>query len=227
MVTTGADNVGGLQKPVVEGSALKRAIALATVSVFGTGGAAFRTATKSGFVDTVYLGFFRREIFDRVGRYDEDGDFISEDSMMNRRIINGGGKIYLNADLAVLYHGKDSLRELSRQYLIYGAAKCRSFLTYQQLTSWRQMIPLAAIGAFHLNWILALFIPFFRCTLVMGLLIYLGVNFLASATVAMKRQEMRLFPILLLVFPVIHFSWPNGFFGFFLMRNWFGKILKR
>ena len=227
MVETSATNVGGLQVPITEGSVIKRAIALATVSIFGTGGAAFRTAKKSGFVDTVYLGFFRREIFDRVGLYDEDGEFISEDSMMNRRILNAGGKIYLNADLSVLYHGKDSFRELARQYLIYGAAKCHSFLTYKQLTSWRQMIPLAAIGAFNLNLILALFIPFFLCTLIIGLLIYLIVDFTASTYVAVKNQEIKLFPVLLFVFPVIHFSWPNGFFGYFLMRNKFGQILKR
>src|SRR5437899_7442190 len=53
LIRTGADNVGGMQRPFIDGPVWKRAIAFATMSKFGTGGARFRSGRTSGFVDTV------------------------------------------------------------------------------------------------------------------------------------------------------------------------------
>src|SRR5438309_1116489 len=66
-----ADNVGGLQRARARGL-VGRAIAAATSSPFGVGGARFHYARSAGWADTVYLGAYRRDVFSRIGLFDED-----------------------------------------------------------------------------------------------------------------------------------------------------------
>jgi glycosyltransferase involved in cell wall biosynthesis len=101
---TGADNVGGpcVTVPADE-SFSARLVAAVLSSPFGVGNSKFRTSSKEGFVDTVPFGAFRREIFDRVGMYNEKL-VRNQDNELNARIRKAGGKIYLSRALATRYH---------------------------------------------------------------------------------------------------------------------------
>src|SRR5205823_757348 len=63
---TGADNVGGAQRARAK-TAFQRALCAALSSPLGVGGARYRSAGAEGFVDTVFLGAFRRRVFETVG----------------------------------------------------------------------------------------------------------------------------------------------------------------
>lgn len=101
---TGADSVGG---PWVTVPANERFSAKLVASVlsnpFGVGNSNFRTRRKEGFVDTVPFGAFRKEIFDRVGTYNEKL-VRNQDNDLNARIRKAGGKIYLTPALTTHYH---------------------------------------------------------------------------------------------------------------------------
>ncbi len=66
-----ADNVGGKMDARAE-NAFGKAVAAATSSPFGVGGARFHYADQEEYVDTVYMGAWLRETFDRVGGFDEE-----------------------------------------------------------------------------------------------------------------------------------------------------------
>ena len=67
---TGADNVGGPW--IAEGQGLiGQAIAAAFQSPFSVGGALGHNPCYEGELDTVYLGCWRRGVFDRIGFFDE------------------------------------------------------------------------------------------------------------------------------------------------------------
>jgi glycosyltransferase involved in cell wall biosynthesis len=91
---TGADNVGGAQRAKAK-SFFQKALCAALDSPFGTGGVKYRSADGEGFVDTVFLGAFRRKIFETVGLWDP-GAITNEDAELNQRILDGGGQIYLS-----------------------------------------------------------------------------------------------------------------------------------
>ena len=112
---TGADNVGGVQHPIAD-SPMQEAIGLAMSHPFGVGDAQFRIGRKSGFVDTVYLGSFRRDVFARVGLFDDDVPVLSEDSDINQRIRDHGGTVYLNAEIRAGYYPRDTLAGLIALY---------------------------------------------------------------------------------------------------------------
>ena len=58
---TGADNVGGAQRAKAK-TPFQRAVCAALASPLGVGGAAYRSPESEGYVDTVFLGAFRRRV---------------------------------------------------------------------------------------------------------------------------------------------------------------------
>src|SRR6185295_4902926 len=70
MQRTGADVVGGRMTPVGKGW-IGETIALAHNLRFGLGGALFHRSNRETDADTVYMGVFRSDVFDRVGAFNE------------------------------------------------------------------------------------------------------------------------------------------------------------
>src|SRR6516225_5643108 len=92
---TGADNVGGPWiTAAADDSFSARLVAAILSNPFGVGDSKFRTGKAEGFVDTVPFGAFRREVFERVGLYNEKL-VRNQDNELNSRIREAGGKIYL------------------------------------------------------------------------------------------------------------------------------------
>lgn len=101
---TGADNVGGpLVTVPANDSFSARLVAAILTNPIGVGNARFRTSSYEGFVDTVPFGAFRRELFDRIGLYNEKL-VRNQDIELNARIRQAGGKIFLTPALTTQYH---------------------------------------------------------------------------------------------------------------------------
>lgn len=101
---TGADNVGGPCLTVAADESFSAKLVAAILSSpFGVGNSKFRTGCEQGFVDTVPFGAFRKEIFDRVGMYNEKL-VRNQDNELNARIRKAGGTIYLTPELMTCYH---------------------------------------------------------------------------------------------------------------------------
>jgi hypothetical protein len=141
---TGADNVGGAQRPRAA-TTFQRALCAALDSPLGVGGASYRSARNEGFVDTVFLGAFRRAVFERAGLYDP-GAITNEDAELNQRILAAGGRVYLSRDIVVHYHPRDSASRLARQYYRYGRGRARTLLKHGRLPSPRPLIPFLLVA---------------------------------------------------------------------------------
>src|SRR5215475_474589 len=101
----GADEVGGVLLSVPrENTVVGRAIAECFVHPFGSGAdISFKRGTKEPrWVPTVFSGCFRRSVFERVGRFNEDLK-QSQDSEFNHRLAAAGGKILLIPHVTVRY----------------------------------------------------------------------------------------------------------------------------
>jgi succinoglycan biosynthesis protein ExoA len=212
----GAQCVGGIQLQYGE-SAVGDSIARVTSSVIGTGGAKFRTSTVSGFVDSVYLGVYRTATLQELGGFEDDSDYVSEDALINKRIRERGGKIYLDAKLQVRYPAKTTFRALVKQYVIYGAAKAFVFRKYRIFTSFRQALPLL----FLLGWIALAILSaagflawtIFSAAVFVYLLVVAAANFHGGGRRGQRPGTLwgRTFATI-----SIHFAWPIGFFVFLM-----------
>jgi len=118
---TGADNVGGyMQTRPGANTAVGRAIAAATSSVFGVGGSRFRTGGgEEAEVDTVPFGCYRRQVFDRVGLFDERL-VRNQDIEMNTRIRRQGGRIVISPDIRLTYYTRSTYAGLRQQAFYNG-----------------------------------------------------------------------------------------------------------
>jgi len=117
----GADNVGTrIITRAKSGSSVGRAIAFVLSDKLGVGNSYFRIGTSEvKEVDTVPFGCYRREIFDRVGLYDERLT-KSQDIELNKRIRRSGGNILLLPDHPITYYARENYRDLARKYVTNG-----------------------------------------------------------------------------------------------------------
>jgi succinoglycan biosynthesis protein ExoA len=212
LVESGADNVGGLMK--AEGTnAFEKSVAAAMTSKFGVGNAPFHVGGKSGEVDTVYLGTFRKSALERVGYFDES--FIrAQDWEMNYRIRKTGGRIWFNPDLVVSYRPRKNILQLAKQYFEYGQWRKQVTKTYPETVSMRYLAPPITVSGLIAGFIMILFSKILDISwLQVGWLapiVYLSVIVLAFLTIGSKLGLLsRLY--LLLVLPTMHLSWGVGF----------------
>ena len=212
LVESGADNVGGLMK--AEGTnAFEKSVAAAMTSKFGVGNAPFHVGGKSGEVDTVYLGTFRKSALERVGYFDES--FIrAQDWEMNYRIRKTGGKIWFNPDLVVSYRPRKNLLQLAKQYFEYGQWRKQVTKTYPETVSMRYLAPPITVSGLIAGIMMVLFSKILDVNwLQIGWLapiVYLTVILLAFLSIGSKIGLLsRLY--LLLVLPTMHLSWGVGF----------------
>lgn len=167
---TDADNVGGYVDTKAEGR-VGEAIASVLSSKFGVGGSSFRTEKKSGCVDTVPFGAFRREVFERVGLFNEKL-LRSEDNDMNARIRAAGGKIYLDTDIHSIYYCRDSVSGLLKMAVQNGNALFRTFRENPRAMSIRHFVPFAFLVSLIAMPLLSLTHPAFRWLFVTEIVAY-------------------------------------------------------
>jgi glycosyltransferase involved in cell wall biosynthesis len=118
---TGADNTGGVVATLARGDGYQAALVQAlTTHRFGVGDSGFRTDATEGRADTVPYGFFKREIFDRVGFFDERL-IRAQDYEMNRRITESGGTVWMNPAIRVHYYQQPDLRTFIRKQVVHEA----------------------------------------------------------------------------------------------------------
>ena len=152
---TDAGCVGGLLENITTDGSSK-AISTAMSSVFGVGSAHFRTGRKEGYVDTVAFGAYRKEVFKKVGVFDEDL-VRNQDDEFNYRLIKSGYKIYLSKEIRAKYYVRSSFVKLLRQYFQYGYWKVYVNKKHKTITTFRQIVPalfvVFLIAGLTLSWL--------------------------------------------------------------------------
>lgn len=208
LARTGADCAGGRMDPVSE-SAFGRAVALATSSPFGVGGARFHYSSHEEWVDTVYMGAWRRELFERMGFFDEEM-VRNQDDELSYRIRERGGRILLDPSIRSRYYPRTTLRSLWRQYFQYGYYKVRVMQKHPLQMRARQFAPPTLAGALAVAALTAPFASLPRIGLAVIGGAYAIANLAASAWTA-RRGDPAAAPWLPVVFAVLHLSYGAGF----------------
>jgi len=134
-----ADNVGGVWITTPPADSLKaKAIALALSHPFGVGNSLFRIAKnikRPIEVDTVPFGCYLKEIFDKIGLYDERL-IRNQDIELNKRLRKSGGKIYLIPDIKIKYCVRMPLSAIS----LIGLKSRRRNCSYTSLVQRKQRL---------------------------------------------------------------------------------------
>lgn len=205
---TGADNAGGRMNAIGQ-TTFAKAVALATSTPFGVGGARFHYSEDEEWVDTVYMGAWRSKVFSEIGGFDEE--FMrNQDDEFNYRLRANRGKILLSPRIKSEYYPRSSPRALWRQYYQYGVYKVRVMQKHTRQMQPRHFAPVLLIAGLLVTALLAILIPstYFLFFGLAGL--YIVANLAASSITALRSEPSSIF-ILPLVFAILHFSYGSGF----------------
>jgi len=206
-----AQNVGGVWD-IQPGSNswIASSIAAAAGNPLAVGDARYRFTDKAAYVDTVPYGSYKRELFNQIGLFDETL-LANEDYELNTRIIQSGGKIWLDPKIRCVYFARSSLRALSKQYYGYGYWKFQMLKRYPETLRWRQALPPAFILGLFLLLLAGIFwkpaLILFAIALGLYLLVLLGVGI----HMASKKSDILMIIGIPLAIITMHFSWGAGF----------------
>jgi succinoglycan biosynthesis protein ExoA len=178
----------------------------------GSGGSAHRGGRKSMFVDHGHHAGFSLDLFNYVGGYDESFSH-NEDAEYDKRVIQAGGRIFLDAEIRLTYMPRATVQSLAKQYFNYGKGRARTILKHDERPKLRQMIPPATLLACLLGFALT---PFTE----LGLILpggYFAVLLLASIAVTVKERSICGM-LVGLASATMHMSWAAGFFWQMLLQ---------
>jgi len=220
-----ADNVGGMMKTIPRtDTAVGRAIASVLSHPMGVGNSTFRTGAKAPrWVKTVFGGCYRKEVFEKIGLFNEKL-IKGQDMEFNIRLRKNGGKILLVPDIKSYYFARSSLgRSFIKFYFGEGfwALYPAKHIGIQFLSFWR-LIPLFFVSSLLSFAVLSFFLPFFFDLFALVLFSYVFATLLFSFQISLKAKNFRLFFIIPLIFSTIHFCYGLGS-GFAVIKMIFQK----
>jgi len=207
---TGVACVGGAIESIGQ-TPMARAISLAMSLPFGVGDAYFRHAQKQKerYVDTLAFGAYRREVFNRIGLFDEEL-MRNQDYELNYRLRKAGGKILLTPAIKSYYYTRSSLGKLWSQYFHYGFWKVQMLRKHPRSVNVRQLVPPLFVLALLLSGALSAISSLATWVFALVVASYLSLSLSFSFSIAAHRG-WRYLPILPIIFACLHLSWGLGF----------------
>lgn len=206
-----ADDVGAVCKTDVLNKTPKTlAIREVLSNKFGVGNSVFRTGVdKVMEVDTVPFGCWRREVFDKYGLYDTRL-VRNQDIELSKRILRGGGKIFIVPDTFCTYYARETYRALSRNNYQNGKWNILTVYYTKQFNSLslRHFVPMV----FVLSLILPLLASIIWLPLIWIAVASLSAYLLALTAICIKLSVNKRLNIIFLLcsFFVLHLSYGYG-----------------
>jgi hypothetical protein len=179
-------------------------------SKLGSGNAAFRVGGREGESDTIVFPLYRRDVFDRAGRYDEQLA-RNQDDEMNHRIRLAGGRLWFTPSVRSSYDVRGSLKGLWKQYEQYGRFRVETIAKHRRPGAPRQLAPAALVaglgGAVGLEALTRGRVPIGR-VLIVGYTFALAAG---GATEAARAGEPALAPRVAAALGAMHLGSGIGF----------------
>jgi glycosyltransferase involved in cell wall biosynthesis len=205
---TNADNVGGygITLPGADTKTAK-AIAASTSSIFGVGNSIFRLQGPEQEVDTVPFGTYRKELFEKIGYYDERL-VRNQDIELNSRIRKHGGRIVISPEINLSYYNRSTYRGVWQQSFNNGLWNPYTIWLVGSGLSLRHFIPMFFVLGIFILGIAAVIWPFLWWLFGAYVLLYIGTAFFYAAKAAKGKISDTI--LTLWAFIVLHVAYGLG-----------------
>jgi succinoglycan biosynthesis protein ExoA len=215
---SGADCLGRPQPlDVSRATTFQTAISLARTSRLGHHPESFIYSAQPQFVPAKSVAVaYRREVFDKVGLFDEAFD-AHEDGEFNHRCDQAGLRCYFTPAIAVNYSPRNSLAGLFKQMVRYGRGRVRFSRKHPGTWGLGTLIPALLVLFVILGGMAAAFIPGLRLLYALVLAIYGATLLLSAARIAWTNRDWGLLVKVPLVFVALHVGAGIG-----ILAEWFG-----
>jgi succinoglycan biosynthesis protein ExoA len=191
-------------------STLGQAIAAAMSHPMGVGNAKHRFPNYEGYAEGACFPMFRKEIFDKVGLYDENL-VRNQDDDFNYRVARQGEKIFISPRAWSCYYVREAPLLLFRQYFHYGYWRVAVLRKHRVPASIRQIVPVTFFLLIFVLSVVGLCLPgWWRLVAAALPVAYASMLISAGTGVAIKHGMLvgLTFPI---VAAIMHLAYAAGF----------------
>lgn len=189
------------------------AIAAVVSHPFGIGDASYRLdqASPQQLVDTVAFGAFRKELWQRLGGFNE-ALLTNEDYDFNYRVRAAGGTVLLDRAEHTTYFARGTLGGLIQQYARYGKWKARMIRLHPSSIKARHLVAPVFVLSLLLLPLLGIWWWPAWAVLAVELFAYFSLA-IYFATKISRREEsgLRMMLVLPIVFFSLHVTWGVSF----------------
>jgi succinoglycan biosynthesis protein ExoA len=208
---SGADCVGRPQPLDVAGATpLQRAVAAARASRLGHHPSSHIYSDREGDVPPQSVAVaYRREVFARVGPFDESFD-ACEDVELNHRAARAGLRCFFTPRVRVRYQPRASLAGLFRQMERYGRGRVRLLRKHPDTFSLKSLLPGAFLAGVALGPLAALLWPPLWLAYGGALALYALTVLMVSVGLSVRERRVGLLPWLPPAFAAIHLGAGAG-----------------
>lgn len=209
-------NIGGYVKTENKvNTIIGKTIALVLSNIVGVGNSHFRIHKDKNEknelreVDTVPFGCFKREIFDKIGLFNES-EPGNEDLEFNKRILKNGYKILLNPKIYSIYYSRTNIKSFLKQTFNNGwiTTKNKNF----DFRSVRHYVPfifliLVLISLTNFLFIKQIFISWFSILIFTSYLLLITYG---SVINLIRSKEISIFLYSYFIFFLLHIVYGFG-----------------
>jgi succinoglycan biosynthesis protein ExoA len=217
---SGADCLGRPQpQDIARATALQRSIAAARSSRLGHHPDSFIYSSAESFVPAKSVAVaYRREVFEKLGGFDERFD-ACEDVEFNHRVDRAGLRCFFTPRIAAHYAPRGTLGGLFQQLFRYGRGRVRLGRKHAGTLTIMTLLPalfvlgcvLGPAGAWLSSWLAVAYLT--------TLATYLAMVLAGSLAVAYGRRDARILPWLPLVIVTIHCGAGAGLLWEFIVGS--------
>lgn len=212
--------VCGGQRPNIinENTKWKETLLLAEQSMFGSSVAFYRRGQKRTYVKSVFHGAYRREVFDKVGFFNEDLG-RTEDNEIHYRIRKAGYRICYDPEIISYQYTRNSLGKMLKQKYGNGYWVALTVKVCPGCLSVYHFVPFVFVMSIIFTTVLT-FWGYPLLGIVMWSVYWSSTILMAGLSV--WKKEKNVYQILLpLLFFLLHISYGIGsLMGFFKLPFW-------
>lgn len=205
------EHVGGIGSilPRTPGP-IAEAICMIITHPFGVGNSVMRTGiTEPTEADTASTGCYPRDIFERIGYFNENL-IHSQDIELNRRLKRFGGKIMVYPDLICTYYARTELMEFITKTIKNGRWAIMPFIWVENPVSVRHLVPLGFASFLLFGPLFCLLLPLLWVGYFGVLLLYASIAIKATIELCRREKNWLYLPVLPFLFLMHHLCYGIG-----------------
>lgn len=213
---------GGRRPNIIdESTPWKETLLSAEQSMFGSSFASYRRSEKKMYTSSLFCGMYRREVYDKVGRYNELLP-RSEDNDMCYRVRKAGFNLCYDPDIVYYQHTRNTLSKMLHQKFLNGYWIGKTMGVSPKCFSPFHFVPLIFVLGILLTAVLSFFGHLFLGAVMWTAYVLLLLAIMITETLKAPRIHNLALP--LIVFG-LHISYGVGtLLGLIAMPFWLFKV---
>lgn len=222
-INKGEKIVGGHRVSIIdENSPWQKVLLASEKSLFGSGIAAYRRSEEAKYVSTLAHAAYSRDVFDKVGNYDERL-VRTEDNEMHYRMKEKGYKFYFNPEIVSYHHARNEFKKMCKQKYLNGYWIGLTMGVSPKCFSLYHFVPLAFVLALIISTLLALLTSVTLPLVLLGSLYTLVVLLISIIEIVKSKFMIQMLALPFILFS-LHVSYGVGtLVGLIKLPSWLKK----